>query len=178
MGWQWHQSNPMHIICMSLHTDNNTSTSSLSFLWASCSSCHPTNSVIALKTFRVFHNQPIYYFIVINTRTWLCCTHSLLIGLICCNVFLVYHTVPQLMGIHTLAVLIKVLIFLPCNFTISLLLLPTCFMQALLEHWSSHTHILVICRWTWVMVSLCPLNHELRWLMQNFMWSDAFPKAN
>jgi len=36
-------------VCTSLQTDNHTSTSPLSFLQAGCSSCHPTNSVKALK---------------------------------------------------------------------------------------------------------------------------------
>jgi len=31
MGWQWHQLDHMQIICMSLQTDNNASTSPLSF---------------------------------------------------------------------------------------------------------------------------------------------------
>ena len=39
----------MHTICTSLPTDNQTNTSSLSFLQAACSSWHPTNSVKAPK---------------------------------------------------------------------------------------------------------------------------------
>jgi len=35
--------------CTSLQTDNHTSTPPLSFLQAGCPSCHPTNSVKALK---------------------------------------------------------------------------------------------------------------------------------
>jgi len=31
MEWQWHQLDDMHIICISLQTDNHASTSSLSF---------------------------------------------------------------------------------------------------------------------------------------------------
>ena len=31
MGWQWRQLNDMYIICTSLQTDNNASTSSLNF---------------------------------------------------------------------------------------------------------------------------------------------------
>jgi len=34
MGWQWHQMDPMQIICTSVHTDNHASTSPLS-------SCRP-----------------------------------------------------------------------------------------------------------------------------------------
>jgi len=30
-GWQWHEMDPMQIICISLQTGNNTSTSPLSF---------------------------------------------------------------------------------------------------------------------------------------------------
>jgi len=48
-GWQWHQLDHMQIICTLLQTDNHTSTSSLNFLQAGCSSCHPTNSVKGLK---------------------------------------------------------------------------------------------------------------------------------
>jgi len=46
--WQWHQLGQMQI-CTSIQTDNHTSTSLLSFLQAGCPSCHPTNSVKALK---------------------------------------------------------------------------------------------------------------------------------
>jgi len=51
MGWQWHQLDHMQIICTSLQTDNHASTSPLSFyfLQARCPSCHPTNSMKALK---------------------------------------------------------------------------------------------------------------------------------
>ena len=49
MGWQWHQLDHMQIICTSLQTDNHASTSPLRFLRAGCPSCHPTNSVKALK---------------------------------------------------------------------------------------------------------------------------------
>jgi len=45
MGCQWHQLNHMQIICTSLQTDNNASTSPLSVLQARCSSWCPTNSV-------------------------------------------------------------------------------------------------------------------------------------
>ena len=48
MGWQWHQLDHMQIICTLLQTDNNASTSPLSFLQAGCPSCRPTNSVKAL----------------------------------------------------------------------------------------------------------------------------------
>jgi len=46
--WQWHQLGHMHV-CTSLQTDNHASTPPLSFLQAGCPSCHPTNSVKALK---------------------------------------------------------------------------------------------------------------------------------
>jgi len=57
MGWQWHQLDHMQIICTSLHTDNCASTSPLShltsqFLQAGCPSCHPPNSVKALKVLK------------------------------------------------------------------------------------------------------------------------------
>jgi len=46
--WQWHQLGHKQV-CTSLQTDNHTSTPPLSFLQAGCHSCHPTNSVKALK---------------------------------------------------------------------------------------------------------------------------------
>ena len=46
--WQWHQLGHMQV-CTALQTDNHTSTPPLSFLQAGCPSCHPTNSVKALK---------------------------------------------------------------------------------------------------------------------------------
>jgi len=49
VGWQWHQLDHMQIICTSIQTDSHDSTSSLSFSQARCPSCHPTNSVRALK---------------------------------------------------------------------------------------------------------------------------------
>jgi len=46
--WQWHQLGHMQV-CTSFQTDNLASTPPLSFLQAGCPSCHPTNSVKALK---------------------------------------------------------------------------------------------------------------------------------
>jgi len=46
--WQWHQLGHMQV-CTLLQTDNHACTSPLSFLQAGCPSCHPTNSVKALK---------------------------------------------------------------------------------------------------------------------------------
>jgi len=46
--WQWHQLSHMQV-CTSLQTDNHASTRPLSFLQAGCPSCHPTNSMKALK---------------------------------------------------------------------------------------------------------------------------------
>jgi len=46
--WQWHQLGHMQV-CTSLQTDDHASTPPLSFLQAGCPSCHPTNSVKALK---------------------------------------------------------------------------------------------------------------------------------
>jgi len=40
-------------VCTSLQTDNHANTSPLSFLQAGCPSCHPTNSVKALKDLNV-----------------------------------------------------------------------------------------------------------------------------
>ena len=49
--WQWHQLGHMQV-CTSLQT--NASTPPLSFLQAGCTSCRPTNSVKALKGFKIF----------------------------------------------------------------------------------------------------------------------------
>ena len=46
--WQWHQLRRMQV-CTSLQTDNHASTPPHSFLQPGCPSCHPTNSVKALK---------------------------------------------------------------------------------------------------------------------------------
>jgi len=45
--WQWHQLGHMQV-CTSLQTGKHASTPPLSFLQA-CPSCHPTNSIKALK---------------------------------------------------------------------------------------------------------------------------------
>ena len=50
--WQWHQLGHMQV-CTSLQTDNHASIPPLSFLQAGCPSCHPTNSVKALKCMTV-----------------------------------------------------------------------------------------------------------------------------
>ena len=46
--WQWHQLGHMQV-CTLLQTGNDASTPPLSFLQTGCPSCHPTNSVKALK---------------------------------------------------------------------------------------------------------------------------------
>jgi len=46
--WQWHSLGHMQV-CTSLQTDNHASTPQLSFFTGGCPSCHPTNSVKALK---------------------------------------------------------------------------------------------------------------------------------
>jgi len=46
--WQWHQLGHMQV-CTSLQADNHASTHHSVFLQAGCPSCHPTNSVKALK---------------------------------------------------------------------------------------------------------------------------------
>jgi len=46
--WQWHQLGHMQV-CTSLQTDNHASTPNTQFLQTGCPSCHPTNSVKALK---------------------------------------------------------------------------------------------------------------------------------
>jgi len=46
--WQWHQLGHMQV-CTLLHRDNHASTPPLTFVLSRCPSCHPTNSVKALK---------------------------------------------------------------------------------------------------------------------------------
>jgi len=46
--WQWHQLGHMQV-CTLPQRDNHASTPPLSFLQAGCPSCHPANSVKALK---------------------------------------------------------------------------------------------------------------------------------
>jgi len=46
--WQWHQLGCMQV-CTLLQTENHASSPPLRFLQAGCPSCHPTNSVNALK---------------------------------------------------------------------------------------------------------------------------------
>jgi len=71
--WQWHQLGHMQV-CISLQTDNHASTPPLKFLQAGCPSCHPTNSVKALKAFFISHQQlhtcpavAAFFITVINT---------------------------------------------------------------------------------------------------------------
>jgi len=52
--WQWHQLGHTQV-CTFLQTDNHASTPPLCFLQAGCPSCHPTNSVKALKAIQ--HHQ-------------------------------------------------------------------------------------------------------------------------
>ena len=54
--WQWHQLGHMQV-STSLQTDNHASTPPLSFLQAGCPSCHPTNSVKALKAIALHHKR-------------------------------------------------------------------------------------------------------------------------
>jgi len=54
--WQWHQLGHMQV-CTSLQTDNHASTPPLSFLQGRCPSCHPTNSVKALKAKALMANN-------------------------------------------------------------------------------------------------------------------------
>ena len=63
MGWQWHQLNHMQIICTSLQTDNQTTTTvpHHSVLQAGCPLCHPTNNIKALKA------ETLY--VTTNTKT-------------------------------------------------------------------------------------------------------------
>jgi len=48
-GWHWYQLDHMQIICTLLQTDNQAITLPLKFLQDGCPSCHPSNSIKALK---------------------------------------------------------------------------------------------------------------------------------
>ena len=63
--WQRHQLGHMQV-CTLLQTDNNTNTLPLSILQAGCPSCHPTNSVKALKANTQTHNT--YRYMCTNTH--------------------------------------------------------------------------------------------------------------
>jgi len=61
-------------VCTSLQTDNHASTPPLSFLQAGCPSCHPTNSVKALKAINDKRSQKL-------KQTADICRHYLLLTL-------------------------------------------------------------------------------------------------
>jgi len=63
-GWQWHQLGHMQVRTL-LQTDNHASTPPLSFLQAGCLSCHPTNSVRALKACTI-----VYKLHLLTYLTW------------------------------------------------------------------------------------------------------------
>jgi len=66
--WQWHQLGRMQV-CTLLQTDNHTSTPPLSFSQAGCPSCHPTNSVKALKAHLTrVHQQKLILLIKKSTK--------------------------------------------------------------------------------------------------------------
>jgi len=54
--WQWHQLGHMEVRT-SLQTDNHSSTPPLSFLHTRYPSCHPTNSIKALKAQAIMGNN-------------------------------------------------------------------------------------------------------------------------
>ena len=54
--WQWHQLDRMQVRTL-LQTDNHANTPPLKFLQAGCSSCHPTNSVKALKACTTYNRK-------------------------------------------------------------------------------------------------------------------------
>jgi len=59
--WQWQLLRSLQV-CTSLQTDNHASTPQLSFLQATCPSCHPSNSIKALKAFGSQNVQQLYQF--------------------------------------------------------------------------------------------------------------------
>ena len=81
----WHQLDHRQTMCISLQTDNHASTPLLSFLQAGCPSCHPTNSIKALKA-----ADWDYYRNFINPWEWHChgqnCTCWTIIRLLFINI--------------------------------------------------------------------------------------------
>jgi len=70
--WQWHQLGHMQV-CTSLQTDNHASTPLLSFLQAGCPSCHPTNSVKALKAASAsneYKSMCLFVDMISHQRSW------------------------------------------------------------------------------------------------------------
>jgi len=63
--WQWHQLGHIQV-CTLLQTDNHASTPPLSFLQARCPSCHPTNSIKALKASKTTYKENIKQLIKIG----------------------------------------------------------------------------------------------------------------
>jgi len=63
--WQWHQLGHMQVFTL-LQTDNHTSAPPLSFLLAGCPSCHPTNSVKALKEKELHYTKHAQTIVSIN----------------------------------------------------------------------------------------------------------------
>jgi len=57
---QWHQLGHMQV-CTLLQTDNHASTPQLSFLQAGCLSCHPSNSVKALKALKESEHRYVIF---------------------------------------------------------------------------------------------------------------------
>ena len=62
--WQWHQLDHMQV-CTLLQTDNHASTPPLCFLQVGCPSCHPTNSVKALKA-KTYRHQTYGLFLTVD----------------------------------------------------------------------------------------------------------------
>ena len=67
--WQWHHLGHVQV-CTSLQTDNHASTWPLCFLQAGCPSCHPTNSVEALKALYPSLRQSLKLYSKIKSLVW------------------------------------------------------------------------------------------------------------
>jgi len=87
-------------VCISLQTDNHASTPPLSFLQAGCPSCHPTNSVKALKanwltqcTTNMLYNAGLTYLLAF---LYLHCVSSLLF----CSISICYDMYSKTSQAH------------------------------------------------------------------------------
>jgi len=92
--WDWQCQLGHMQICTLPHTDNHTSTRPLRFLQAGCPSCHPTNSIKALKTacdgrWACFSSRSVW------SHDLLLCSHKVnrvLVLSVCPSAYLWKHT--------------------------------------------------------------------------------------
>ena len=130
--WQWHQLVRMQV-CTSLQTDNYTSTPPLSFLQAGCTSCHPTNSVKALKANQSTEGKQQWHVIInfiIKTKTT--AYHLLLCLFLLSSVTDVMSIIRRQQRFFSAVLLVSAKSAL-CCLTVKCLVLLTCLAQCLMD---------------------------------------------